>query len=265
MQGGYKMMADRLSIKYLTSNLASFGLKHVARELPDLLEQAAKSELTPKEFLYQLLETEAAGRNERRRRRNYAAAHFPPVVKTLEEFSVEELESGITGGQLRQLKEMTWADTFGNVMLAGPPGVGKTMIALGLCLHAVNEGYTVCIEKMDNFIKIIDKAPYERNAGFRLANMKKAQIICLDECGYTPIDRVQANNFFNFISDAYERRSIIITTNKSVDQWAEMMGDPVLTTALMDRLLHHAHCFSLKGTSYRLKHPEITYLNQVTL
>jgi DNA replication protein DnaC len=86
--------------------------------------------------------------------------------------------------------------------------------------------------------------------------MKKAQMIIIDEIGYTPITRDQANRFFTFISDTYENSSIIFTTNKAITEWAEMMGDPVLTTALLDRILHHASCFSLKGESYRLKYPE---------
>jgi len=148
-------------------------------------------------------------------------------------------------------------NTYGNIIFAGPPGLGKTMIALGLGLHAINEGYTVCYEKMDNFFDILAKADYERSAGFRLKNIKKAQLVILDEIGYATITRDQANRFFCFISDAYEKRSIIFTTNKEIPEWAEMMGDPVLTTAMMDRILHHARCFSLKGQSYRLKYPEL--------
>ena len=110
---------------------------------------------------------------------------------------------------------------------------------------------------MTNFVKILDRSETERSAGFRLKNIRKAQLVIIDEIGYTPISREQANRFFNFISDSYETKSIIFTTNKEITEWAEMMGDPVLTTAMLDRILHHAKCFSLKGESYRLKHPEM--------
>ena len=106
-------------------------------------------------------------------------------------------------------------------------------------------------------MKILDRSETERSAGFRLKNIRKAQLVIIDEIGYTPISREQANRFFNFISDSYETKSIIFTTNKEITEWAEMMGDPVLTTAMLDRILHHAKCFSLKGESYRLKHPEM--------
>lgn len=246
-----------IPVQRLTSLLETFTLKHTARQLPDLLERAEQAELSYREFLLTLLETEVKGRNERRRKRNLSAAHFPPNVKRLEEFDPEELESGITLTQIRQLKELNWLDAFGNLVFAGPPGLGKTMLAVGLGMEAIQAGYTVCFERMSNFVKILDTADVERSAGFRLKNLRKAQLVIIDEIGYTPITREQANRFFTFISDTYETNSIIFTTNKEITDWAEMMGDPVLTTAMLDRILHHAKCFSLRGESYRLKHPEL--------
>ncbi|HPJ21325.1 MAG TPA: IS21-like element helper ATPase IstB [Clostridia bacterium] len=248
---------ERISFNRLSSLLTTFGLKHSSKHLADIIEGAQREKQTHREFLLNLLETEVKGRNEKRRHRNYAGAHFPPVVKPIEEFDPSELESGITEGQIRYLKELGWLDSYGNIVLAGPPGLGKTMIAVGLGNHAINEGYTVCFEKMVNLIRILDEAGVERSATFRLRNLKKAQLIIIDEIGYTPINRSQANRFFTFISETYEKNSIIFTTNKEITEWAEMMGDPVLTTAMLDRILHHAKCFSLRGESYRLKHPDL--------
>ena len=114
---------------------------------------------------------------------------------------------------------------------------------------------TVCFEKVVNLIKLLDNCEMDRAAGFRVKNLKKAQLIIIDEIGYTPISRAQANRFFTFVSDTYETSSLVFTTNKEIADWAEMMGDPVLTTALLDRILQHASCFSCAGESYRLKHP----------
>lgn len=251
------MDTGRITVERLSSLLQTFALKHAARALPDLLETADLQNASSRQFLLAVLETEVKGRNERRRKRNYSAAHFPPNVRPLEEFNPEELESGITQAQIDKLKDLSWLDNGANLVIAGPPGLGKTMVAVGIGLHAVNNGYAVCFEKMVNLVKILDTAETERTAGFRLKNLKKAQLLIIDEIGYTPITRSQANRFFTFISDTYETSSIIFTTNKEIMDWAEMMGDPVLTTALLDRILHHANCYSFRGDSYRLKHPEI--------
>lgn len=251
------MDTGHIPVQRLMALLDTFSLKHASRMLPDLLETADTQDTSCREFLLAVLETEVKGRNERRRKRNYSAAHFPPNIRPLEEFNPEELESGITAGQLSTLKELSWVDNSGNLVFAGPPGLGKTMVACGLGLQAINSGYTVCFEKMTNLIKILDTAETERTATFRLRNIRKAQLIIIDEIGYTPISRSQANRFFTFISDTYETSSIIFTTNKEIVDWAEMMGDPVLTTAMLDRILHHARCYSFRGESYRLKHPDL--------
>ena len=229
----------RIPVERLIALLQTFTLKHSARELADILERAESNQSSYREFLLDILETEVRGRNERRRKRNYSAAHFPPNPKPVELFDPSELDAGISAGQIRQLKELNWIDTNANIVFAGPPGLGKTML------------------RMSNFVKILDNAETERSAGFRLKNIRKAQLVILDEIGYTPISRAQANRFFTFISDTYETTSIIFTTNKEITEWAEMMGDPVLTTAMLDRILHHASCFSFRGESYRLKHPEM--------
>ena len=165
------MDEKHIPVERLISLLQTFALKHAARSLPDLLETADTQNATSRQFLLSVLETEVKGRNERRRKRNYSAAHFPPNIRPLEEFDPEELDSGITQAQLERLKELSWLDNGGNLVFAGPPGLGKTIVATGLGLHAINSGYTVCFEKMVNLVKILDTAETERSAGFRLRNL----------------------------------------------------------------------------------------------
>lgn len=124
---------------------------------------------------------------------------------------------------LPQLRELSWLDTCGNIVFAGPPELGKTMLAVGLGLEAINAGYTVCFERMTNFVRILDLADTERAVGFRLRNIRKAQMVIIDEIGYTPISRTQANRFFTFISDTYETNSLVFTTNTPYRHWKKML------------------------------------------
>lgn len=178
-----------IPVSKLASLMESFTMKNSARQLADILGRAENNSLSYHEFLLDLLETEVKCRNDRRRKRNYAGAHFPPNVRPIDEFDPAELEEGITSSQIRQLKELNWLDAYGNIILAEPPGLGKTMIATGLGLEAINSGYTVCFERMSNFVKILDRSETERSAGFRLKNIQKAQLVIIDEIGYTPISR----------------------------------------------------------------------------
>lgn len=111
----------------------------------------------------------------------------------------------------------------------------------------------MCFERIVNLIELLKTAPVQRTAGFRINRIRRVDLVIIDEIGYTPIENKEANKFFNLISELYERTSIIITSNKGFESWAEMMGDDVLTTALLDRLLHHAQVFNLDGESYRIK------------
>lgn len=251
------MSAQGTQIGQLSSSLEAFGLKHAAKALADQLEIAERNGLTSRQFLASLLAVESDGRFARKRRRNYASAHFPPNVRPIDEFDCSELEGGITPSQIEELKELAWLDAHGNIVLAGPPGLGKTMLALGLGLQAIDSGYTVAYEKMESLVSVLDGASIDRKDGFRLRYLEKAQLVIVDEIGYTPITRTQASRFFSFVSDAYERSSLVFTTNKEITQWDELMNDQTLTTAMLDRVLHHARCFSLRGESYRLKHPEV--------
>ena len=247
------MDTGHIPVQRLTALLETFTLKHAARMLPDLLETADLQDSSCREFLLAVLETEVKGRNERRRKRNYSAAHFPPNIRPLEEFDPEELESGITHAQLSVLKELSWLDNCGNLVFAGPPGLGKTMVACGLGLQAINSGYTVCFEKMTNLIKILDTAETERAAGFRLKNIKKAQLVIIDEIGYLPMDIQGANLFFQLIARRYEKTSTVFTSNKTFSQWNEVFADVTIASAILDRVLHHCTVINIKGESYRLK------------
>jgi DNA replication protein DnaC len=247
------MARIRLSVDKMQQELSSFGLKKASSLLPELISEAERKQSTYGQFLRELLDKEIEARNHKRHHRNMTAAHFPVNPKPLEAFDPNELEAGITKNQIYALTELTWIAANQNLFFMGPPGLGKTMLAVGLGLKAIDAGYSVCYERMVNLVDILDNAPYQKIPKYRLAKLKKSQVIIIDEIGYTPITKEEANRFFTLISELYEKSSLIFTTNKNIDEWAEVMGDPVLTAALLDRILENALCFSLRGESYRLK------------
>ena len=118
---------------------------------------------------------------------------------------------------------------------------------------AVEKGYKICFERITNLIRLLKTAEVQKTSEYRVRRIMKSDLVIIDEIGYTPIEKREANLFFNLISELYEKTSLIVTSNKRFDAWAEMMGDTVMTTALLDRLLHHARVFTLNGESYRIK------------
>lgn len=246
-----------MTLEKLSAQLTSFDLKQVAPKIADILEEADRYEYSHRQLLETVLNEEIEGRNKKKRNRNYASAHFPPYPKPLDAFDPAELMGGITASPISQLRDLDWIDRKCNVLFFGPPETGKTHLAVGIALEAVEAGYSVAVKTMENLVWLFENASAVRNAGFRLRKLQKVQLIVIDEIGYIPVTREQANRFFSFINGAYERTSIVFTTNKDITQWAEIFGDPVITQAMLDRILHHAKCFSLDGDSYRLKHPEL--------
>ncbi len=236
--------------------LESLRLRGAAAGLDRILERAQADSSTYRDFLECVLDAELSDRSERRLKRNLSGAHFP-VRKRIEDFSFS-LVKGITKRDALELAECGWVDRHENVLLLGPPGLGKTHLAIALGHIAVEKGYKVCYERMTGLIRVLTRAELSRAFQFRLSRLTKSDLVIIDEIGYTPISRTEANLFFTFVSELYERASVIVTSNKSFDSWAELLGDEVMTTALLDRLMHHARIFSLTGQSYRISsHKEV--------
>ena len=238
------------SYKEVMNQLQALKLRGVAGSIDELITEAETQKQSYLSFLHQILNRELEDKAERKYKRSISAAHFP-VKKSIEEFNFGRIK-GITKSRISQLLDFSWIDRKENVLFFGPPGLGKTHLSIALGFGAIEKGYSVCFERVSNLMKILKTADIQRNSGFRLKRILKSDLLIIDEIGYTPIERREANLFFNLVSEMYEMQSIIITSNKSFSVWAEMLGDEVMTTAMLDRLLHHANIFTLEGESYRL-------------
>jgi DNA replication protein DnaC len=234
--------------------LKELKLNGVLDSLDDITSEAEKSSASYSTYLSEVLRAELLARSSKRLKRNLSAAHFP-ANKTLEGFVLNQTQ-GFNKSDVAALKDLRWLDNHENLLFFGPPGLGKTHLAIAVGIMAVEAGYTVCFERVTNLLKLLKTAEIQRMAAFRINRILKSDLVIIDEIGYTPIERREANLFFNLISELYEKASVIITSNKGFDDWAEMMGDEVMTSAMLDRLLHHAKIFNLNGKSYRVKRKE---------
>jgi len=231
--------------------LNTLSLKGVVNSLDEVISDAEVRKDSYITFLNIVLNTEIAYRIKRRVERNMVGAHFP-VIKKMDTFDFGRVK-GIGKSEVVNLLDCRWIDNQENVLFFGPPGIGKTHLSIALGVVAVEKGYKVCFERITNLIKLLKTAEIQKTSEYRIKRIMKSDLIIIDEIGYTPIEKREANLFFNLISETYEKASIIVTSNKSFKSWAEMMGDSVMTTAMLDRLLHHARVFTLDGESYRIK------------
>ncbi len=232
-------------------------MTETAQALPSFLREAEQQSWTYQELLVALCNHEEQRREEKTRLKYLKWAQFP-FEKSLEDFDPKESVS-LSKRQIDQLKEYDWLDQMFNLVLLGPPGVGKTHIAIGLGLEAIERGKQVTFVSMGELISLLKTEGYVRKSAIRLKRMREADLVIIDDMMFMAMETNEANLFFQLISDLYEKSSIILTSNKGPDSWGKMLGDQGIATAILDRLLHRCEVIHMDGESHRMKHRETIF------
>src|SRR5258708_7841342 len=231
--------------------LKHLGLTQLEKALPALYETARQEQWTYETFMNRAIAAEIEGRDRRAAERRMTAARLP-AIKTLEAFDFA-FQPDLSERLLWELATLSFVQTAANVIFLGPPGVGKTHLSLALTVKALSAGYSALFTTLTQLAEALDTAAYPGLVCQRLRRYTTPSVLVIDEIGYTKLSPGQAHHFFELVTARYEHGSILLTSNTSFSAWGELLGDEVLATALLDRLLHHAEVIPINGRSYRMK------------
>jgi DNA replication protein DnaC len=236
--------------------LADLKMPGALEAVDGILSKADSGSLTAAEAIQDLLGAQIGLRNNRRLQAAMRSSRLP-AVKTLEEFDFS-FQPSIKREQIDSLAELSFLERKENVVLLGPPGVGKTHLAIGLAIAAAQSGRRVYYGTLSDLVSSLEEARAAGALKRRLAVLAAPSLLVVDEIGYLPVSPTGAMLFFQLMSRRYERASTVMTSNKGFEEWGEVLGDEVMAAALIDRVLHHCHIVNIRGNSYRMRqHTEL--------
>jgi DNA replication protein DnaC len=232
-------------------HLRRLQLIHIAERLDAVLSESARTEPTYLDFLDGILREEVGSKQRKRVAMGIQIAKFPSV-KTLDEFDFK-FQPSVDAKLVRELATGRFVAQAENVLLFGPPGVGKTHLAIALGRAVVESGHSVLFVSATTLLATLAQAETEGKLADQLAFYAKPKLLIVDELGYLPFEKRSAHLVYQLVARRYERGSLLITTNQMVTQWGAVFGDEMTAAAILDRLLHHSHTLIIQGESYRLK------------
>jgi len=247
-----KTAKPRVDLDATRERLQRAGLAHAAERLVERLGEAATDELAPHAVLDRLLDDELTAREERRVRTALRLSALP-TGQTLASFDFS-FQPSVERSRIETLATGAWIRAKETLLIQGPPGVGKTHLGVALGVAAVERGFSVFFCRLEELLTALKRDAELAPARLRRRKYLSVALLVIDEMGFEPMDRTEASLFFRLVSYRYGRGSILITTNKGIKDWPDLLaGDEILATAILDRLLHHSHVLNIKGRSYRLR------------
>ena len=242
---------NNLAYERLHHNLQELDLVTIDEILDASLERASREGTPTLEVLDLLMEEERRRKDDQRCRQRMKLAGFP-APKNFNDFDID-FQPSVSIEQINELKTLRFIHNAENIVFMGPPGVGKTHLAIALGRHVVRNGYSAYFINAAKLMEKMKAAYLNDKLDRYLAHLAKYRLLIIDEIGYLPLDQQAAYCFFQLISKRYERSSTVFTSNKSYGQWGEIFNDYTIAAAILDRILHHCITFNMKGESYRMK------------
>lgn len=244
------------NIQAIEHNLEYLKLTHLKDNYNEIIADAAAKQISHFDFLQSLIATEVEAKKQRASDRRIKQAKFP-VLKIIEDFNWSHPKK-INRDLIRHLFKLNFIEKNENIIFLGGPGLGKTHLTIALAYHACANGHSVRFDTAINVINRLDTAQKTGNFGTVMRSYTSPEILCLDELGYLPIDQRGADLLFQVISSRYERGSMIMTSNRQFNLWHKIFNnDKTITSAILDRILHHSNTVVIEGTSFRMKNREI--------